>query len=55
MFLVPHPEESRVLLVPGVADCPLTRETLVVVDEAMHGLDGWKLRNSHSAIPSHDG
>ncbi|MFM7518968.1 MAG: hypothetical protein ACKO9B_00705 [Planctomycetota bacterium] len=51
LVVIPHPEQPGVLLVLGIPDRSFSRETLVVIDKSMNGLDGRELGNSHGAEP----
>ena len=50
-LLIPHPKETGMLLIPGIAHGSMAGQAGAVVNQSMHGLDRGKLQNGHEETP----
>ena len=50
-ILIPHPQQTGVLLIPGIAYGSMAGQAGAVINQSMDGLDRGKLQNGHEKAP----
>jgi hypothetical protein len=50
-ILIPHPQQTGVLLIPGIAYGAMAGQAGAVVNQSVDGFDRGKLQNRHEKAP----